>query len=164
MAKRVCLYGILAAGCIIFGYLEHLVSLDFIAPGVKLGLANSVVLLLILKNDIKGAFAVNIVRILLSSLLFSAPSTLLFSFSAGMISTAVMACVGKFKCFSAVGFSVIGAAVHNITQLICAVFLLGTGVVYYLPFLLVSALISGILIGILSNILHIKFDFKRNDL
>ena len=159
MAKRVCLYGILAAVCIISGYLEHLLSLDFIAPGVKLGIANSVVLLLVAKGDIKGAFGVNIVRILLSALLFSAPSTLIFSLSAGLVSTAVMSAVSQVKSFSIIGFSVVGATVHNIVQLICAFLLLGNGVFYYLPFLLISAVISGVLIGILAKTVLAKIRF-----
>lgn len=159
MAKKICLYGILAAVCIILGYLEHLVALDFIAFGVKLGLANSVVLLLVAKKDVKGAFCVNIVRILLSALLFSAPSTLIYSLSAGIISTAVMVLAVKFKSFSIIGFSVAGATVHNIIQLICAYLLLGKGVLYYLPLLLVSAVISGILIGIIAKTLLGKIRF-----
>ena len=90
MAKKISIYGILATLCLILGYVEHLVSLDFIAPGIKIGLANSVALLLLARGDIKGAFAVNITRILLSALLFAAPSTLIFSFSGGITSLIVM--------------------------------------------------------------------------
>lgn len=159
MAKKVCFYGILASLCMILGYLEHLVSLDFIAPGIKLGLANSVVLLLIARDDIKGAFLVNIVRILLSALLFSAPSTLIYSFSAGLVSTFIMAIAFKSQKFSIIGFSVAGATVHNITQLICAFLLLGVGVFYYFPLLLISAVISGVIIGLLAKTVLKKIRF-----
>ena len=64
--RRVCLYAILSAVCLCLGYLESLVPLTFIAPGVKIGLANTVCLILAAKMDIKGAFFVNTVRILLS--------------------------------------------------------------------------------------------------
>ena len=159
MAKRICLYGILASVCIVLGYVEHLVSLDFIAPGVKLGLANSAVLLLVAKGDIKGAFSVNIIRIILSALLFSAPSVLLYSFTAGMVSTLVMTVASKSKAFSIIGFSVAGATVHNITQTACAWLLLGNGVLYYLPLLLVSAVISGLLVGLIANTITGKIRF-----
>lgn len=152
MAKKISIYGILATLCLILGYVEHLVSLDFIAPGIKIGLANSVALLLLARGDIKGAFAVNITRILLSALLFAAPSTLIFSFSGGIASLIVMAILSKFHSFSTIGISVAGAAVHNIAQLICAFCLLGRGVLYYSPFLIIAALISGLITGFIAQI------------
>lgn len=153
MAKKICLYGILSAVCIVFGYIEHFISFDFIAPGIKIGLANSVALLLIAKGDIKGAFAVNTVRILLSALLFSSPSVLIYSLSGGIVSLTVMALLSRFSVFSIIGLSIAGAVAHNITQLICAALLLGKGVWYYSPFLLLAAVLSGIFIGILAKII-----------
>ena len=61
MAKKVAFYGVTAAVCLVFSYVETLLPLGFIAPGIKIGLANGVALLLILKKDIKGAFLVNII-------------------------------------------------------------------------------------------------------
>jgi len=152
MAKKVCLYGILAAVCMVIGYIEHFISFDFIAPGIKIGLANSVAIILIKQGRIKGAYAVNIVRILLSALLFSAPSTLIFSLSGGILSMTVMCILSRFNAFSIVGFSIAGAVTHNIAQLLCAALLLGNGVWYYLPFLLIAALLSGTLTGIFAKI------------
>ena len=159
MAKKLCLYGILSAVCIVLGYVESLITFDFIAPGIKLGLSNSVVLLLVAKKDIKGAFAVNIVRILLSVLLFSAPFTILYSLPAGLISTTFMYFFEKIKSISIIGFSVAGATVHNLTQLFIAALLLGRGVLYYLPILLFSAVISGTLTGITAKIVLSKIRF-----
>lgn len=159
MAKKVSLYGILSALCIVIGYIEHFISFDFLAPGIKIGLANAVALLLLAFGDVKGAFLVNIVRILLSALLFSTPQTLIYSLSAGFTSLVVMSVISKtFKAshFSLIGFSIIGALVHNMTQLICALLMLGRGVLYYSPFLIISALLSGIITGSISNII-----FKR---
>ena len=159
MAKKLCLYGILSAVCIVLGYIEHFITLDFIAPGIKIGLANSVVLLLITKKDVKGAFFVNIVRILMSALLFSAPFTLFFSLPAGLISTAVMFFLEKVKSLSIIGFSVAGATVHNLTHLVCAALILGNGVMYYSPILLLSAVISGILTGMAAKAVSGKIRF-----
>ena len=159
MAKRVSLYGILAAVCIILGGIEHFLFLDFLAPGIKIGLANTVALLLLAFDDIKGAFLVNTVRILLSALLFSGPQTLIYSLSAGLVSLAVISIIFKllrFNNISLIGFSVAGALVHNITQFLCALWMLGKGMIYYLPLLLFSALVSGILTGSIAN-----FIFKR---
>ena len=156
MSKKVALYGVLASLCLVFSYLETLLPLTFIAPGVKIGLANGIALLLILKNDIKGAFLVNIIRILLSNLLFVHPFALVYSLSAGIISTFVMWLISKTKIFGAVGFSVLGALTHNLVQMAVALILLGTGVFYYSPFLIFSAIISGSLIGFLAKILDKK--------
>lgn len=159
MAKRLSVYGIFTALCLVLGFVESLISFSAIAPGIKLGLANSIALLLVLKGDIKGAFLVNSVRIILSALLFATPSVLIYSLPAGLISLLVSALLSKCKLFGSVGISVAGAVTHNITQLLCAVLLLGAGVLYYLPFLLLSALVGGVLVGILAGIINLKFKF-----
>ncbi|MGN0451294.1 MAG: Gx transporter family protein [Acutalibacteraceae bacterium] len=156
MAKKVALYGILTSLALIFGYIESLFSLSFIAPGVKLGLANSIALILLCYGDFKGALAVNITRILLSALLFSNPFSLVFSLTAGLISVVIMRLLSGLKSVSVIGFSISGAAVHNLVQLTVASLLFGRAVWYYLPFLLVSALLSGGIIGILSSIIFKK--------
>ncbi len=156
MAKKIALYGILTSLALIFGYIESLFSLSFIAPGVKLGLANSVALILLCYGDFRGAMLVNITRILLSALLFSSPFSLVFSLTAGVLSVVIMRLLSGIKGVSVVGFSISGAAVHNLVQLTVASLLFGRAVWYYLPFLLVSALLSGGIIGILSSIIFKK--------
>ena len=143
MAKKIALYGILTSLALIFGYIESLFSLSFIAPGVKLGLANSVALILLCFKDFKGAVLVNITRILLSALLFSSPFSLVFSLTAGILSVVIMRLLSGIKGVSVIGFSISGATVHNLVQLTVASLLFGRAVWYYLPFLLVSALLSG---------------------
>ena len=156
MAKKVALYGILTSLALILGFLESLFSLSFIAPGVKLGLANSVALLLLCFKDFKGALIVNITRILLSALLFSSPFSLAFSLTAGVLSVVIMGLLSGIKSVSVIGFSISGAAVHNLVQLTVASLLFGRAVWWYLPFLLASALISGGIIGIISSIIFKK--------
>lgn len=156
MSKKVALYGVLASVGLVFSYVETLLPLTFIAPGVKIGLANGVALILILKDDIKGAFLVNIIRILLLNLLFVSPFALIFSLSAGLVSTLVMWLVKKTKIFGTVGFSILGALTHNLVQSAVAIMVLGTGSLFYLPILIFSAIISGGLIGFLAKILDKK--------
>ena len=156
MAKKIALYGILTSLALIFGYIESLFSLSFIAPGIKLGLANSVALILLCYGDFRGAMLVNITRILLSALLFSSPFSLVFSLTAGILSVVIMRLLSGIKGVSVIGFSISGAAVHNLVQLTVASLLFGRAVWYYLPFLLVSALLSGGIIGILSSIIFKK--------
>ena len=161
MAKKITLYALFAALAMIFGYIESLYPLSFIAPGIKLGLANSIVLLLLCGGDFKGALAVNTVRIILSALLFSTPFTLLFSLTAGIGSTVVMRLLSGRKSVSVIGFSIAGAAAHNLLQLCVASAVFGRAVWYYTPFLMISALISGGVIGALSAVIVKKIKTNR---
>ena len=157
MAKKITLYGIFAALALIFGYIESLFSLSFIAPGIKLGLANSLCLILINRGDIKGAFCVNTVRILLSAVLFSTPFTLLFSLTAGLVSTLAATGVSKL---AGVGTGIAGAAVHNTVQLCVASVIFGRAVCYYLPVLLASAVVTGGAVGAISECILKKIKTK----
>ena len=151
MAKKLTFYAMLAALALIFSYVESLFSLNFIAPGVKLGLANCAAMLLLIRGDIKGAFLVNTVRILLSTLLFSAPTTLLFSLGGGLISLLGMWLLSKTRLFGAVGLCSAGGALHNAAQIIVALWFTGTpGLIYYLPILLIAGTVCGVLTGIVS--------------
>lgn len=154
--KKLCFYSVLTATAIIFGFVESLIPLSFIAPGIKLGLANSVALICLVAKDIKGAFLVNISRILLSALLFGSPFSLLFSICAGMASLLVCSLLIRFDSFSIIGISIAGAVVHNIVQTVVAIFVIGVGVFYYLPFLIISAVVSGAVIGIIVMIVSKK--------
>ncbi len=156
MAKKVAFYGVTAAVCLVFSYVETLLPLSFIAPGIKIGLANGIALLLILKKDIKGAFLVNIIRIILLNLLFVSPFALVFSLTAGLLSTLVMWFAEKIGKLGVVGFSILGALTHNLVQTAVALIFFGTGVLFYLPVLIFSAIISGGVIGFLAKILDKK--------
>ena len=164
MAKKVCLYGILSAVCIVLSFVEHLVGLDFIAPGVKIGLANSIALLLLAFGDVKGAFAVNIVRVLLSGLLFSSPFALIYSLSGAIASLTVMTYISRLHSVSLYGTSILGAVIHNLAQLVCATVFLGSSVWYYSSILLISAIICGTLTATVSTLVFKKFKNIKTDL
>ena len=153
------LYGLLASICLVLGFVESNIAFFPAVPGVKPGLANSVALLLVFRGDWKGAFAVNISRILLSTLLFSTPFALVFSLSGGIASLSVTALLAKCKHFSAIGCGIAGAAIHNLAQLTAAQFFFGAGVWGYLPFLLLAALISGGLTGGIAHGIMKKMNF-----
>lgn len=151
--RRICLYGLLSAVCMAAGYLESLIPFEFIAPGVKIGLANSVCLMLAIKGDTKGAFAVNTVRILLSSLLFGTALSLVFSLCAGFASLLCICLLRHIKSMSEIGISIVSAAVHNLTQAAVAAAVTGAGVLYYIPVLLICGAASGALTGMLCRII-----------
>ena len=67
--------------------------------------------------------------------------------SGGIISFIVMCLFSKLKSVGFVGISIVGALAHNLTQLMCAFLILGGGIFYYLPILLLSALVGGFVTG-----------------
>lgn len=156
--KSLAVYSLLCAFCIVCGYIEFLIPTTVIAPGVKIGLSNAVALILLIKGDVKGAFAVNITRILLSALLFGSLFSLLFSFCAGVISTLVCALLIRIPKLSPVGVSVAGAVCHNTVQIVIAGFVVGKGVWFYLPVLIISGIICGLAIGLLGVTLTEKIE------
>lgn len=149
-SKKIALYGLLTALALIFGYVEFLLPLNFIAPGVKLGVANAVFLILLLKGNAPAAVIINVLRILLSALLFAAPFSLVFSLSAGIVSMVFMILAAHFKKTGVIGISVIGGTLHNLTQLFVANFTVGQAVWFYMPFLLVAGTLAGIAVGFIS--------------
>lgn len=160
--KKLCIYSLLCAVCMIIGYVESLLDLSFIAPGIKLGLSNSIACVLVFSGDIKGAFAVNISRILLSALLFGSPVSLCFSLAGGLVSLIVMVLLKKCPAFSVIGISALGGAIHNAAQCAVGFIFVGIGVIYYLPVLLVAGILCGGAVGFLSKLVlsRLKKDGK----
>ncbi len=148
MAKKITVCAMLTAICMAFSYIESQISLPF-APGVKLGLANAVVLLLFTKGFIKEGIAVNLARILLSSFLFAGVFSLIFSCAAAAVSSFSVICFKRFKCFSPAGLSIIGATLHNFTQVLVCVFVYKSVAVFtYLPILCALGAVTGLLTGL----------------
>lgn len=119
-------------------------------PGAKLGLANIITLVLLLRASAKDAFWVLLVRILLSALLFGQFLSLLYSFSGGMLSLIVMACSMKLlqkKLTFLTG--ALGGLAHNLGQLLVAwAVTSASGVFAYLPFLTLSGILTGLFTGL----------------
>ena len=151
-ARRVALYGMLTALAFILSYVESLVPVTVGLPGVKLGLANLVVVIALYTLDLKGAFVISVVRIVLSGLTFGGLFSMLYSLAGGLLSFAVMAILSRKKVFGTVGVSVCGGVAHNIGQLLVAMAVLETeSVWYYFPVLLISGSVAGVLIGLLGG-------------
>ena len=148
-ARQTAFLGLLTAAAVLFGYVELLIPLDFIAPGIKLGVANAAALYLICLGRPKWAFAVNLARILLSVLLFSNAFSLIYSLTAGLSSTLSMCLAARWKRAGILGISWCGAFTHNTVQWIVARMILGGGVLFYLPFLWLAAVVTGSLLGLL---------------
>lgn len=166
--RKIALLGLLTALCFGLSYIEFLIPFTaFGVPGIKVGLANVCVMAALYLLGIKEAAAVNIIRIVLSWLIFGSFSGFLYSLAGGFLSLAVMVALRKTGRFSPVGVSAAGGAVHNIGQLAVAAFLTEADALwYYLPILLVSGVTAGVINGfILTAILSRTDVFKeRNDI
>lgn len=147
--KRWIVVAMMMAIAIVLSYLESFIPV-FI-PGVKLGLANAIVLIMLYEFKYHEAFIVDLLRILLVSLIrgtFLEPSFMM-SISGGMLSFLVMFIFTRFKFFSPIGVSVLSSIFHSIGQILMAIVILGTDkVIYYLPFIGLLSLLTGILSGL----------------
>ncbi|MBQ8730789.1 MAG: Gx transporter family protein [Lachnospiraceae bacterium] len=152
MAKNVAHYSVLIALAMVMSYIEANIPISGAVYGVKLGLANVVVLLALYVYGFKAATFISIIRIFLVGILFGTSYSLLFSLAGGTLSLLVMGLLKRFKIGSIIGVSVFGAVFHNFGQIIVAILLLNISVMYYLPILIVSGIVSGVLIGIVSGI------------
>jgi len=148
-SSKVSTYGLLIALAFILSYIEALFPAPVPIPGIKLGLANLVVLAALYTMGVKDAFVLSVIRIILVGFTFGNLSTMLFSLAGGLLSWLIMSLLKQVKFFSQVGVSVAGGVAHNIGQIITAIFVTeNINIIYYLPFLLLSGLISGAVIGI----------------
>jgi len=148
--KRVALFGMLVALAFIFSYVEHLIPLP-LPTGVKLGASNIVILCALYFLGCKEAMAVSLIRILLSGFAFGI-STVPYSLAGGALSLLVMVLLKRRRGFGMTGVSVAGSVCHNIGQTLVAMALLGSKTAFYFPVLLLSGVIAGVLIGLVSGV------------
>ena len=163
MKNRVAYFGVFTALALIFSYVESLIPIQLGIPGVKLGLANLIIVIALYKMRLSEVFLLSIVRILLSGFLFGNYFSILYSLAGGLLSLVVMALLKKTGDFSVMGISMAGGVSHNVGQLVVAMMVVETfSVGYYLPVLLVAGLVTGFLIGVaagemLKRLVNIRF-------
>lgn len=119
-------------------------------PGFKLGLANIITLILLLRYTPRDAAMVLAVRILLSALLFGQALSLLYSLCGGLCSLLVMWPVNKLLAKKRAPLTgAMGGLAHNTGQILIACAVTATpGVLAYLPFLLPSGILAGLFTGL----------------
>lgn len=152
MKNRAAYFGVFTALALMFSYIETLIPVQFGIPGIKLGLANLMIVIMLYKRNAKDALLLSVVRILLSGFLFGNLSSILYSLVGGILSLCVMTLLKKKGGFSVIGVSVAGGVTHNVGQLIVAMLVVETYQVgYYFPILLVAGVLTGMGIGIVSQ-------------
>lgn len=152
MRTRVVTFGVFAALALIFSYVEGLIPIQLGIPGVKLGLANLIVVIALYKVSRKETLLLAIVRVLLAGFLFGNLFSIVYSLAGSLVSLAVMMGLKRSGRFSVIGVSIAGGTGHNIGQLAVAMLVLeSSSIIYYAPMLLVAGVLTGMVIGIAAN-------------
>ena len=153
--RQITLMAMMLVFALMVSYIERYIPPPIpMLPGIKVGLANIVVLLLLYLWGYRYALSLNILRILLSGLLFTGVWGAVYALSGAVFSFISMALLKRSRLFGVVGVSVIGGAAHNLGQLCVAALATATGgLFYYLPVLIVSGVITGVLVGYLAGLL-----------
>ena len=124
--RRVALDGILVALAMLFSYIETFIPFNFGVPGIKLGLANLIVLLGLTFLPALDVLLISVVRILLSSLLFGNVMSLWYSLAGGLLSFVAMYLLSRRDDISLIGMSMTGGVLHNVGQVITAAIVVKT--------------------------------------
>ena len=149
-AKKISLCAILIALALALSYMERFVPMQLIVPlpGFKLGLANIVTLVALAMLKPKYAFGILIARCVFGAAFGGGFMGLAFSMCGGALALCAMVLAPKSRVFSVYGISVLGAAVHNVGQVLVAMVLMHSVYVgAYLPYLLLLGVITGLLTG-----------------
>ena len=139
---------------LIFSYIEAIIPFNAGIPGVKLGIANLVVIIALYEMGPRYAFTINCIRILVAVLLFNGAFGAVYSLAGGILSFLVMWGLKKTNLFSMVGVSMAGVVAHNMGQLLVASAIVSNLKMFlYFPVLMFSGLASGIMIGIVAHVI-----------
>ena len=152
--KKIAVLALAIALAMILSFVESQIPAFVAIPGVKIGLANIAVVFVLYKLGWKEAVLISLVRVFMVSVLFGTAVSLFYSVAGAVLSLTGMVLLKKTGLFSTVAVSVTGGVLHNVGQILMACLLLETNViVYYLPFLILSGVIAGVVIGVGSAIM-----------
>lgn len=153
--KKIAKLSMLLSISVVLALIESFIPIfSGIAPGIKLGLANIVIVFAIYYLSVKDAIYISVLRVILMGILRTGLFSIsfFFSLSGALLSLFVMYLAKNITKMSVVGVSVIGALGHSVGQILIAVlFLSNINIFYYLPILLISSVITGVIVGIISN-------------
>jgi len=153
--KKIVRLSMLISLSVVISIIESYIPiLNNVVPGLRLGFANIIILFVLYKYNFKDSLYVSVVRVILVGLLrtglFSV--SFFFSLSGAIFSIVCMYFVKKIDKFSVVGVSIIGSVTHSIGQVLIAIlFLKNEFVIYYLPYLLIFSIPTGIFTGFISK-------------
>lgn len=157
--RRVAFLGMCIALSMILSYFESLVPPLMAVPGVKVGLPNLVMVFMLYKIGGKETAIVSILRVILVGILFGTPLSMIYSLVGATLSLIGMILLKKTNLFAPVTVSVVGGILHNVGQIATACFVMDTAqIAYYLPVLLITGTIAGVIIGIVAALILKRLD------
>ncbi len=159
--RKLTTLSLMVTFALVLSYVESRIPAFVAIPGVKVGLANIVVIFTLYKLGLKEAITISLVRVALVSILFGNPISLIYSLAGAILSLTVMVILKLLTPLREVAVSVTGGVMHNVGQITVASIILDTNVVtYYLPFLILSGTLAGIAVGTASAILIKKIKIR----
>lgn len=162
MTKKIAACALMATLSMMLSYLDAILIAPVGILGFKLGLANLLILWCLYAFGWKEALLVNLVRILLSAMLFTSPMALAFSLSGGAAAFLAMCAGKKSKLLPMTGIGILGGVFHQIGQSMAAAFFFSAYAVRcYLPVLLLLGLITGACNGFLAGILYKRIRLQK---
>lgn len=158
--SRVAMLGLITAVAMILSYVESLIPPIWAAvPGIKIGLPNIVLVLLLYKVGLKETAIVSFVRIVLTAVMFGTVMTFAYSVAGAALSLVMMALFKRLNLFSAVGVSIIGGVMHNLGQILVAIMLFDTVQLgYYMIVLAFTGTVAGVFVGLCGSVLLKRFE------
>lgn len=155
--KRFAILSIMIGLSLVLSYVDSLIPIVVTIPDIKLGLANIATIYVLYRLGIKEAIIVSILRVFLSALLFGTIVTLSYSIVGATLSLVIMIVFKRISSLHMITISILGAVMHNMGQIGVAMFIMSTKeIIYYLPILVITGVISGIGVGLLA-ILVLKY-------
>lgn len=152
--KKLTTMALLVSVAMVLSWIESQIPPFVAIPGVKVGLANIAVVFALYRFGWKEAIGISLVRVFAVSMLFGTAVSLAYSVAGAAVSLLGMVLLKKSGLFSNVAVSVAGGVLHNVGQIGMACILLETNVLkYYLPFLILSGVIAGVAIGLISAVM-----------
>ena len=152
--KQIAVFALLTAAALVLSWVESLIPLSLAVPGIKMGLPNIAVVFALWRLRARDAAGISFLRAALAALLFGNLFSLAYSAAGAALSLLVMLGLKRTGAFGLTAVSVAGAVAHNLGQIAMAALLLETGrLVFYLPALIVSGVIAGLCVGLLSALL-----------
>lgn len=157
MRKKTAYLGVMLALALICSYVEVLIPIPIGIPGIKLGLANIVIVFAMYSIGVKEAFVLSIMRVTISGFMFGNVVAIAYSLAGGLLSLFVMCLLKKTDKLSCISVSIAGGIMHNIGQIIIATILVDNYyVLYYVPVLMVAGFITGACIGVVAQEVFIR--------
>ena len=158
--KRMVQLALMVSIALVLSIVESGIPIPVPVPGVKLGLANIITMVVIVFFGYRDALIVVTLRCILASMFYGGIIVFLFSIAGGILSTLVMgfAYNKMSKVFGLIGISVLGAVFHNLGQVsMASIVMKDKSVFTYLPALLVSGIIMGCCVGVCAGLLSQTF-------